>query len=210
MSDDIKNKIREIFVSPELSSKVVDIVVHGNKPSGWSRRSNATYYREPYALQIRDTIDAMWADRQDRLFRYSDWKHMSHNSVYLRINQSIRYLVDNLDPDHKYARFLQMVAITRERNIGVKITFNEEYRFSDTSTFSPSPIIPKSEAPKWKQKIETWLEESEPGDKPFILEGLMLTPEEIKDLKLQFAGLKNVGASISGSTIRLIKMNIPV
>jgi hypothetical protein len=184
--------------------------VHGNKPSGWSRRSNATYYREAYALQMKATIDAMWEDRQDRFYSYETWKHMSHNSVYLRINQSIRYLVDNLDPEHKYARFMQMVSITRERNKGVKITFNEEYRFADTSSFSPAPVIPQSETPKWKQKIETWLEESEPGDKPFILEGLMLSAEEVRELKLQFAGLKNVGASISASTIRLIKMNTPV
>lgn len=208
MSDEIRNKIREIFVSPELSAKVVDIVVHGNRPNGWSRRSNATYYREQYALQMKSTIDQMWIDRQDRFYSYETWKHMSHNSVYLRLNQSLRYLVDNLDPDKKYARFLQMVSITRERNKGVKITFNEEFRHADTSSFSPAPVIPKSEAPKWKQKIEMWLEESEPGDKPFLLEGLMLSPEEVREVKLTFAGLKNVGASISHSTIRLIKMNL--
>jgi hypothetical protein len=209
MSEDIKEQIKKIFGSPETSAKMIDLLVTGKKPSGWSRRSTATYYGESYALQVKKTLDAMLVDRQDRIFRYDNWSHMSHNSVYLRINQSIRYLLEELDQDHTYAKLMRMIAITRERNQGVKLTFKEEFRNGDASTFEAAPVVPASEAPKWKQKIELWLEESEPGDKPFVLDNLMLSQDEVKELKLQFLGLKNVIPSITAQCVKLMKINPP-
>ena len=210
MSSEINEQIKKIFVSPELSAKVADVLIEGKKPSGWSRRSTATYYGQQYAIQIKAVLDAMMADKQDRWYYYKEWPHMSHTSVYLRINQSLRYLLEVMDPDHRYSTFMSTVAITRERNVGVKLTVKEEYRDGALKTFIPVAIVPSLELPKWKQKIEKWLEESEPGDKPFILEGLMLTSEEVKNLKIEFLGLSNIISSITSSSIKLIKINRPV
>ena len=182
------------------------VVTNGRRPQGWSRKSNATYYKSVYAEQFIKVLDAMFDDRQDRMYRYDQWKHMTPASVYLRVNQSIRYLLDNMDPDQKYAKLLDMICITRERNVGVKLTFREEFR-NGSSEFSPSSVVPAAEMPRWKQRIEDWLNECEPGGKPFILENLLLSPEEVRDLKLEFVGITNVMSSITSNSIKLIKVN---
>lgn len=209
MSDEVKNAIKSIFVNPVTASKAVDMLVHSHKkPQGWSRRSNAPYYKERYALQLKEVLDAMIEDHQVRLYRYSEWPGMSPQSLYLRINQSIRYLCDCMDtPEHKYARFCETLVLSRERNIGVRIEIRNGLETSD-HVFAPSSVVPQYEAPRWRQKIETWLEEAEPEHGPLLIENLMLSPDEVRELKLQFAGLQNVQVSITATTIKLLKVNL--
>ena len=208
MSEDaVKEAIKSIFVAPEVVAKVVETVVPGKRPAGWSRKSNATYYNEHCALQLKQVLDAMSVDRQDRIYRYDEWKHLSPTTVYIRINQSLNYLLDRLDPDKKYKDMCQRICIRRSRqHNGVVIQFLEEYRATDTSSFLPSAVIPNAQAPKWKDKMEKWIEESVPGDKPFVQENLMLSNDDIRELKLQFAGVKNIAASITARSVKLIKI----
>lgn len=209
-NEEIKQKIQSIFVSPEATARAVDaIVLSKKKPSTWSRRSNAAYYGEEYAKQIAKQLDAMMIDRQPRMYKYSEWPSLQPNTIYLRINQSIRYLLEFLDTDGKYRRFLQVVKITRERTpiAGVLLRIIAEFQEDGSSNFEPTAVIEQREMPKWKQKMENWLDTAEPGGEPFILEGLLLSGDEVKQLKLQFVGLKNIMASISATHIKLLMIN---
>lgn len=208
MSDDtVKEAIKKIFVHPEVSERAVDLLVPNHaKPRGWSRRSNAPYFKECYAIQLRVEIDKMIEDGQNRVYMYDQWPHMTPTSVYLRINQGLRYLTTFMDPDGKYGKFLERVAITRKRNYGVELKL-----ITDTTgvkDFAPQQVVPSTETPRWKQRIEDWLEKSEPGGEPFVLTNLMLSPDEVRELKLQFHGLTSVQHSITATTIKLLKLNL--
>lgn len=206
--EEIKKALQDMLGTETGAKKVVEALADKqDKPAGWGRRSSASYYNEVYAEQSKKVLDEMMIDRKDRLFSYGAWPHLSAQSVYLRVNQSLRFLVDHADKDGVYRKFLSMISITRERNLGVKLTFIEEFRNGPGSTFAPTIVVPSSDVAKWKQRMETWLEDSEPGEAPFVVNNLLLSPDEIKDLKLEFAGLKSVLASISATSVKLIKIN---
>lgn len=206
-----EDRLKKVFVDPKYQAKLVDHLVH-NKPIGWSRKSNAPYYKEEYALQLRTTLDQMILDSQDVVYSYEDYlKHygIARETLYLRINQSIRFLLDNLDPDKRYARLLDRVQINRERGVGVTIKFIPEFR-SGQSDFKPRVVEPVEQKAKWQKDMETWLEESDPGDEPFYKDKLALSPEEITSLKIQLKSLSNVLSSVTVHTIKLVKVNVEV
>jgi len=203
-----EEKLKKIFVNPEHQAKVVDILVN-NKPRNWSRRSNAPYYREVYALEVKAVIDRMLVDRLDSCYDYEHFKKigMNRDTVYTRVYQGIRYLLDNLDTeDHKYARFMEMVRLERDRGVGVVLRFIPEFREANVSSFTPTKVIPKEKVPQWKDDITEYLEKGEAG-KPLFIDKLALTTEEINDIKLSLHGLKGVISNITAHSIKIIKTN---
>lgn len=206
--EDTKAILATLF-KPEQAKKVVEALSIPKKPAGWSRHSRATYYGEVYARQIKAIFDGIADDRQDRIFFYASLPQFSAQTIYTRINQSIRYLVDVLDEDGTYRKLRGIIDIHRDRvRKGLRFELRKEFRENlESSSFKPVEMIPTIEMPKWKQKIETWLEKSEPGQKPFTLERLALTPDEIKELKEQFMGLTNVISYVAATEIKLVKVN---
>src|SRR4051812_14140417 len=92
---EIKKRIEGIFPNPQTASAIVDLVVH-KRPKGWSRKSNATYYKEIYAKQMKESVDKMIETGNRLVYKYEVWcneddGNMSPGTLYLRINQSIRY-----------------------------------------------------------------------------------------------------------------------
>src|ERR1017187_2048547 len=111
----------------KLAAKAVDLAIH-NRPIGWSRKSNAPYYRELYAKQIKAEADDMIKTGSPKCYRYTMWCNdntgMSRQTLYNRINQSIRYLIEQMDTnDHIYAKWYDSVNVCRDRDIGVVIKF---------------------------------------------------------------------------------------
>lgn len=210
MPDDLHDKITQIFKNPAQAAKVVDAIVQGPRPAGWSRKSMAPYYKELYGQEMKESLDTIMANRIDVIYDYETFEKMgmSRNTVYLRVNQSLRYLMERMDPDHKYAKFYrECLQITKERNVGVRISLIPEYRNSQVSEFKPKPVMPKSEAPLWRRKLEAFLESAQPGDKPFIQEHLALTPEEIKALKESFYGVKGFLVNITSFSVKVVRID---
>lgn len=199
------NAVKEFFHNPATAKAMVDLVVR-KKPVGWSRRSNAPYYKEFYALGFKDEVDKMLLDRQDRVFRYDNFPHHSKETLYLRVNQSLRYLLDYMDDDQKtYSKWNEMTAITRERGLGVRMSFRPEFRNSSIGTFTAVAVGAKSDIPAWKQKVDDFLENATPEDKPLHLERLCLTTEQLIDLKNSLLGIDNVMSSVTAQEIKIIK-----
>lgn len=199
------NAVKEFFKNPQVAKNVVDMVVR-NRPVGWSRRSNAPYYKEVYATALKGQIDQMLADRQDRVFPYAQFPQHSKETLYLRINQALRYLLDFLDDEHKtYSKWNEMVAITRERGRGIRISYRPEFRDSGLNAFVAVPVEQKSHVPTWKQKVDDYLENGSPADKPLHLTGLCLTVEQLADLKTSMKGLDSVMFSATAQEIKIIK-----
>lgn len=205
--DKVKDALKKVFSNPETSQRAVDLLVPSKtKPRGWARRSNASYYTEAHAIQVKIEIDKMMVDGKPRIFAYSRWPHMTPNSVYLRVNRGIRYLLEFMDSEGKYAKFLEKLDIRRRRDLGVELSIKDQAQ--SLEEFNAQEVVPQSEKPRWKQRIEHWLEHSEPGSPPFILENLALSVDEVRDLKVEFQGLKSVQTYITATTIKLIKVNL--
>lgn len=197
--------LQKMFIKPEVAARIVNAMIPGNRPSTWCRRSNATYYKEVYAKQLLLTLDGMMVDKQDRLWLYDEWKKYTPNTLYQRINLSVRYILDNLDPDKKYKNFREQIDIFRDRKIlAIRMTMRQEFRDDITGVFTPQIAHPSAEMPKWRLKIEEWVETAEVGGRPFVLEKLALSPEEVKQLKTEFMGT-DILAAINAISIKLVK-----
>jgi hypothetical protein len=174
--------VEDIFPSPEVASRIVDIVVH-NKPQGWSRKSNAPYYKEIYALRTKKHIDIMMETKKDLTYFYATWcgekdEKMSKQTLYVMINQSLRYLIDKLDtPDRKYGRWYETVRLKIMHNVGIRISYIVGFGEGGEDVVL---TIPDAEKPVWRQ-MENWLESD--SNEPFCQEGLVLSPQEIRDIK---------------------------
>lgn len=207
MTDDTQKQaahaVRDFFKDPRVAEAVVDLAVR-KRPPGWSKRSNAPYYKEVYALQMKRVVDDMLDTRQDQVYFFKDFPRTSPTTLYLRIHQSIHYLIDYLDTeDKRYAKWNEMISITRERKTGIRLSFIEGVRTAQMENFTPRAAIPKSEIPKWKQSVEEYLESSRTS--PLHITGLMLTPDDIKHAKESLTGVAGILFRITSSEIKIIK-----
>ena len=206
-NNQIKERLNSIFPNPQVASKIVDMVIH-NRPLGWSRKSNAPYYKEMYAEQVRDDIDKMVESGNPICYRYAKWcnedTNMSKQTLYNRINQSIRYLIEQLDmPDRKYRKWYETVHVERVSGVGVTITFI--VGLHDKQSFRADEVQPRDNMPQWQRRMEDWLESD--SIKPFCEEGLCLSPEQIAELTTNLSNLTNVQASVKCESVKIIRIN---
>lgn len=204
MSDEeIKNQIRQVFLNPSVAEQVADYVVR-DKPPGWGRRSVAPYYKERFGNEVKDAFDGIEEDKQDRIWPLNKFS-INIDSLYLRVNQGLHYLLDRLDtPDKKYYKLNEMVSFVKEKGLGIRMSLLPDYA-GGAVDFTPIAVKPKSEAPQWKQEIDDYLEDDR-MTKPLHITSLALTPDEIKDLKNSFAQLKTVMAKVTAQEIKVVKV----
>lgn len=214
--DDLNNRIKSIFASPDVSKKIIAAVTT-KKPPGWGRKSCAPYYKEPYGKQLQQMADEMIRSRQSIVFDYarfcydtSNPARMSTKSLYLRVNQSINFLLNEIDlhlPDHPYAKWHAMVKVRVKADVGVIIEYIPElvnYELGE-GLLSPKMMTPLSDKPKWREAMAKWLEDSSDG-RPFVKENLCLTKEDREEIERELAGLENILADIETTHVKLIKM----
>lgn len=211
-NEEIARRLQQVFVNPDVAAKVVEAIVPSNKPKGWSHKASAPYFKEIYGQQMKDIFDALIANpNQDFMYDYKTYAQygLSSTTTYLRVNQSIRYLLEKMDPDGKYQKFYhEKILIKKERNVGVRICVLPEFRVQTVAEhLAARAVIPKFEGPAWRKKMEDWLEKAQPGDKPFVQEGLALTPEEIQELKDTFIGVRGFICNITSFSIKIVPIN---
>jgi hypothetical protein len=224
-SDNLKPGIRNLLLQEiplELQAGIPSLSTPQKKPLHWASRANAPYYKEKFALQVKEILDGMEKDRQDIIFRYDEHPKISRNTLYLRLNQSALYLVEKLDtisspkdaslsllglPLYHYSRLIELLTITRERDIGVRFSFEEDGRNSELGNLKPMKVLSKLECPKWRQEMESFVDEGRPGE-VFHKKGLALTPEEVLDIKTSFASLENIMAIVKPTEIKIVKKDV--
>jgi len=208
----IKSRLRDIFPDEITANKVIDLVVT-NKPKNWGRKSQAPYYKEYFALQIKEHADAMLRDKQDRIFRYDIYcgekrEKMSEQTLYNRINQSKRYLLDCLDPAGTYATWDALTNISFKGEPGIVIRFKSEFHNVLDGIIAqehPETIIPKKEESLWRRKMNLWLEGDE--TKPFIQPDLALTLEEVEKLRSELGELKGIMAVVNAISVKIVRVS---
>ena len=205
---EMESKLRSIFTNKELQAKIVDTVIH-DRPLGWSRRSSSPYYKEEYALQFKKVLDAIASTGKPFCYRYEWFREnfqIGKDTLYLRIYQGKRFLLERMDPDHYYEKLLDKIDITRERGVGVLVKLKIEAT-PGGPVFEPEEVMPESEGPKWRKRMQEWLEDSD-STTSFKQEGLILSPAEIEALRTQLGALSNVMPSVTSHSVKLLKMNL--
>jgi len=91
----------------------------------WSTLTNAPYYKEKFALELKIVLDEMLTILESghsfvcKVYQYKHFSNYTPSTIYARIIQSKMFLLDKLDPIGKYKLFLENVEIKREPNFGV-------------------------------------------------------------------------------------------
>lgn len=179
---------------------------HKNKPPGWSRKSNAPYYKEAYALQVKVWIDKMIQTKEALFFSFDQWcvNGMSRQTFYNRLNQSVRYLLDYLDPTLEYKTWYDS---TRRNTAPNKLGIIWEYRCVsniEPTTLGSLTISDKNEiTPEWLIKLRNWIESS--SSTPFVVQNLVLTKEQVHALEAELNQIPSLTYQISYNAIMVVK-----
>jgi len=206
MSEPIEQQSKPVTVTfndGRVMQQVVNLVVK-KRPHGWSRKSYATYYKRRYAEWLKRDIDEMIKDRKPRTYRKDLWPNVSVRSLYLRVNQSLRYLLDienNMDEQGIYKKFREEVLITMINDTGVVMKFDDVLEGDSPKA---EVCIAEEDNPAWRYAMNEWLDNPE-ATEPFHKDGLLLTPEQCEQLNAELDGLTNIIFSVSTREVKIIK-----
>lgn len=211
--------------NPEHVKAVTEVVLKNNKdavkyklyrrPTGWSKLTNAPYYKEVYAIQLRDTvIDKMLTSREDWRLDYKDNPTISKNSLQNKVLQAFLYLSDHLDlktgdPEHpnffKYTIMRNAVEVCKE-SMGIAIRWKDKYEMkgSEVAPLGSAPIAKRKEVADWRSKLAKWLENAE-MDTKYEDRKVNLSPEDIEELEMSLHGLEDIHAKITSDRILILK-----
>lgn len=190
--------MNEIFPEEQAIPKVE---VTSKKPTGWSRHSNAPYFKAEYADQLKKWVDKQIETGGKIIYRWDRFPDISKNTLYHKVNQSIRFLIEQMDTaDRKYFHWYVRVKVSRTE-MGIEIQYRTDV--NGVPDFNPELSEPDINKPVWKQQLDIWLESD--NKQPFIRENLTLNPDEIKQLKTELSGLIGIMSSITSYSIKVIK-----
>ena len=197
------------FPSGRVASKIINMVTT-NKPIGASRRSQYPYYKSEYGLWIQKDVDAMIANKAQNLPLIYDYSifcttetNISEQTLYARVCQSVRFLVDKMDDaEGTYAKWYEQVEISKHRKLGgVAIIWKPE--FASGTNLKPRLAKAVQEIPKWRRELSDWLEGEQ--KEPFKRENLMLTKDVTAKLRQDYDGVQGLFISITPSSITFVK-----
>jgi len=200
MSNDITQPITITYANKQIASQVVDLLVR-KRPVGWGRKSYATYYRSEYAMQLKKELDAMIETQKDKVFRL-DTMRLSLNSTYQMINQSFHFLMDNGPDAEKYRDLWKKIRVERVRGTAVCIRFRD---FA-TEVLRGEDFVARDDRMKWKKQIDEYLN-NDTVCKPLHIQHLLLSPEDMTNLRAELEDLTNISFSVSSKEVKIIKLN---
>jgi hypothetical protein len=200
MNESPTQKLQEALKNPEKAAQIVDYLVR-DKPVGHGHASISPYYRAEYATEIRRTIDAMMLDGKPHAFLYKDYPQYKPRTLYAKVNQSIKYLVEMMDTaDHKYSKFNERLKVSAKSGFGIELSIKK------LEPFQGVVVAPLTDTPAWKRKMEDWIEHSPVGGEAFHHKNLALTEGEIVEIKSSLAPLyPAIIGIVTPHEIKLIK-----
>ena len=161
---------------------------------------SGSYYKSHFAREVQIAIDHMIEDGEDCQYAYEQFSHLKHSALYLRITQSVLYLMRELDtPEGKYTEFRKKFEITKESS-GVCLRFRKKLIPTEAGK-----VNPKDERNQWKEALEDILQNGKPNTQ-YTIPRLQLTLEEQIELRASLFEIKNLYSMISGSDIVIVKL----
>jgi len=208
-----KEQFSEIFASEAAQNKAIHIITT-KKPLGSSRHSTYPYYKEVYAKAIQKEIDKMIESRLPIVFRYSthctEEVGMNPRTLYLKITQSKRCLIDEYDSTGKYAQWEQQIETRQRPGLGVVISFKPDFRDATKPIFNADLAEEDGISaevnflPKWRRDMEEWLEGED--EESFVRLQLALSETEVKELKIELAQLDGIVADVKSNFVKIVRL----
>lgn len=210
----IRKRIHEIFPNPAISSALVNLVIN-KKPVGWGRKSVAPYYTKECGEQMKKDIDDMLNQNGCLVYKYERFLHLgiSKKTLYQRINQSIIYVIEQMDDEQgTYRKWYECVKLDKHsRSDAIVIDFHPGIRASleggaltVTAEVTSGDVEIPHTMPAWRIEIEDFIENGAVGTS-LIKEGLLLNKAEVDEFKKDFATVKGLMFHVDFKTIKLVK-----
>ncbi len=175
------------------SPKVQNRISKGND----DERSGGNYYNKNDAESLRPFLDEMILDKEPREFLFSDYPQWSPNTVWLKINQAIKYIVDHDTPEGKYTIFRYKLRICKQEN-GVL------FKIVDSpSGWIAHKIKEASDQESYKDRIFKFMENSKENEELDIKE-LNLDIEEMNKWKALLDSSPIFAAFISQTRVKIV------
>lgn len=222
----LDNFIRLIQSSPQVRiavEKALKLSTIDFKTPTQVAKSNGVYYKRPYGEEMKRFVDDMIATHKPKIFYLRNAKY-TINSLMCRLDQSLRFLINELDPTFTYYKFRKDVTLMRvydpadrTKCIGAALRWNDqllqEHGQLDGDNFDVEAY--KTERKKasdinWRHQLNDWLEVPwsetlEKKDCKLDLVNLNLTDIEVAETELLIADLSEVTGKIEQNRIFLIK-----
>ncbi len=203
-------QMHALFPSQEIASKMASMVI-SKKPVGAGKSSCYPYYKEVYALKLKDSIDKMIETGESLLYRYEIYcecnNGVSKETLYKMINQAIRYLVECMDnSDLKYHTWNNSIDVRRsEERGGVLIEYSRGFKIvTGIKDFKGELVSPGDcTTPKWLLELRNWMEDD--TVKPFQKDHLTLTPKDVAELKIELAEDRRLMFSVDCTSVKVMK-----
>ncbi len=150
-------------------------------------RGRQPYYKREYAEQIRRFVDEMIEEEKkgvylDRRFLYTSFPHLEKETLRQTIEQSVRYLVDNMDPsaDKIYGVWRSRVEIQKGK-ASVRVVWKKNIQQDITKLIAEVENKVELKSNTWQGKVDEYLETAQIGQ-AFKLQA-NLSEEEVMNLR---------------------------
>lgn len=171
------------------------------RPETQNGLSQSTYYREKFALELKPVLDAMLKDRQNRIFRYSNYRTMQPASLRVRIEQAWSYINRFMDPDNVYKNLRAEVDIRRGEN-GIIISIIDENKITPMIADQVEEVEIDDH---WKNRVDKFLADAAEGEK-LTIKNIDLTENDLMFLETSFHGLTNIVHSYDEKRLIVLKL----
>lgn len=159
------------------------------------------YYNEKEATGLIPYLDEIMVDKEDRELRYEDYTKWSPNTLWAKINQAMKYIIDNLDPEGKYRELRTHLRISKEET-GIFFRYSEQTSADGWILYKVKDS--KKMLDNYKTRVYKFMETSEEGEELDIKENLSLTTEEVEQMKELFSESPIFMAYISPTRIKIV------
>ncbi len=160
------------------------------------------YYNEKEAKAFIPHLDLILEDKEDRELRYEDYPQWSPNTLWAKVNQAFKFVVDNLDKEGKYTQLRNCLKISRGE-FGILFHYVENYNPSGEWILHKVRDSKKM-VENYKTKVYKFMEESSEGEELDIKEGIALNDDEVSQLKDLLSESPIFMAYVSNNRIKII------
>lgn len=180
------------------------------RPKKFSYTSNTPYYREMYAIQMREVLDNIYATKRPQLWKYSDWPDYKPTTLYQRASYGLLFLVDHMDPDGKYLALktvLRIHPVPKKDSIGLAIYIRRDIDVN-TLDVNPRAFLPRhfdEEGKEILSMIDSYLTNSDRKE-PFEI-NCILTPKVIGLIQAQLFPLEgSIIFNVDECHVKIVKL----
>jgi len=186
--------------------------------------ANAAYYKPKFAKEVMRIYDMLDITNKNHYVMVSSEKlRCSVQTLYLRLQQGLLYVVDKMDTPHKkYAELKESTILERVAGKGVRLRWRSvvDEQVVLTGSFEEDALIKEQNSAanrrknqlaqtyenSWRGRIEKFLEEAPDGER-LEIDGLNLNEDEMQFIRMSMVGIEGIRYSLTSRCIKMVKLD---